>query len=176
MKQPYKIAGAVVVLFGMSIAGIPYLSVKLVPEAQAWRGRGAAFVVGTAVGSARSSSVEANAYAAQNAQQQAAMAQQQAAAAQQQAAIEREKAAAAQQQAAAAQQQAAAAQQQSAAAQHPAAAPAAGKSLPVGTVVPTLPAGCTPKAVGGVAYHVCGNDFYRAAFQGSTLVYVTAEP
>ena len=183
MKQTYKIAGAVVVLFGMSIAGIPYLSVKLVPEAQAWRGRGAAFVVGAAVGSSRSSSAEASAYAAQNAQQQAAMAQQQAAAAQQQAAIEREKAtaaqqqaAAAQQQAAAAQQQAAAAQQQSAAAQHQAAAPAAGKSLPVGTVVPTLPAGCTPKAVGGVAYHVCGNDFYRAAFQGSTLVYVTAEP
>ena len=176
MKQTYKIAGAVVVLFGMSIAGIPYLSVKLVPEAQAWRGRGAAFVVGAAVGSARSSSAEASVYAAQNAQQQAAMAQQQAAEAQQQAAIEREKATAAQQQAAAAQQQAAAAQQQSAAAQHQAAAPAAGKSLPVGTVVPTLPAGCTPKAVGGVAYHVCGNDFYRAAFQGSTLVYVTAEP
>ena len=79
---------------------------------------------------------------------------------------------AAQQQAAAAQQQAAAAQQQSGAAQHQAAAPAAGKSLPVGTVVPIFPADCTPKAVGGVAYHVCGNDFYRAAFQGSTLVYV----
>ena len=103
MKQTYKIAGAVVVLFGMSLADIPYLSVKLVPEAQAWRGRGAAFVVGAAVGSARSSSAEASAAAAQ---QQAAAAQQQAAAAQQQAAAAQQQAAAAQQQAAAAQQQA----------------------------------------------------------------------
>ena len=159
MKQTHKIAAAVVVLFGMSIADIPYLSVKLVPDAQAFRGRGAAFVVGAAVGSAGSSSAQAS----------AAASQQQAAAAQQQAAVEKEKAAAAQQQAAAAQQQAAAAQQQ-------AAAPAAGKPLPVGTVVSTLPAGCTPKVVGGVEYRVCGNDFYRAAFQGSTLVYVTAQP
>jgi hypothetical protein len=180
MKQTYKIAGAVIVLFAMSIADIPSLSVTLVPEAQAWRGRGAAFVVGAAVGSARSSSADASAAAAQ---QQAATAQQQAAMAQQEAAIEKEKAmaaqqqaAAAQQQAGAAQQQAGAAQQQAAAAQQQAAAAGAGKSLPVGTVVPSLPAGCTPKTVGGVAYHVCGNDFYRAAFQGSTLVYVTAQP
>ena len=159
MTQTHKIAAAVIVLFGMSIADVPYLSVKLVPEAQAFRGRGAAFVVGASVGSAGSSSAQAS----------AAASQQQAAAAQQQAAIEKEKATAAQQQAAAAQQQAAAAQQQ-------AAAPAAGKPLPVGTVVSTLPAGCTPKVVGGVEYRVCGNDFYRAAFQGSTLVYVTAQP
>jgi hypothetical protein len=194
MEQTYRIAGAVIVLFAISIADIPSLSVTLVPEAQAWRGRGAAFVVGAAIGSAGSSSAEASAAAAH---QQATMAQQQAAAAQQQAAIEKEKATAAQQQAAAAQQQAAAAQQQAAAAQQQAtaaqqqpaaaqqqaaaaqqqaAAAGAGKSLPVGTVVPSLPPGCTPKTVGGVAYHVCGNDFYRAAFQGSTLVYVTAQP
>jgi hypothetical protein len=180
MKQTYKIAGAVSVLFGMSIADISYLSVNLVPEAQAWRGRGAAFVVGAAVGSSRSSSAEASAAAAQ---QQAAMAQQQAATAQQEAAIEKEKAmaaqqqaTAAQQQAAAAQQQAAAAQQQAGAAQQQAGAASAGGPLPVGTVVPTLPAGCTPKTVGGVAYHVCGSNVYRAAFQGSTLVYVTAQP
>ena len=166
MKQAHKIAAAVMVLFGMSIAEIPYLSVTLVPEAQAFRGRGAAFVVGASVGSAGSSSAQAS----------AAASQQQAAAAQQQAAVEKEKATAAQQQAAAAQQQAAAAQQQAAAAQQQAAAPAAGKPLPVGTVVSTLPAGCTAKVVGGVEYRVCGNDFYRAAFQGSTLVYVTAQP
>ena len=41
MKQTYQVAGAVVVPFGMSIAGVPYLSMKLVPEAQASRGRGA---------------------------------------------------------------------------------------------------------------------------------------
>ena len=53
---------------------------------------------------------------------------------------------------------------------------AAGNPLPVGTVVSTLPAGCTPKVVGSVEYRVCGNNFCRAAFQGSTLVYVTAQP
>ena len=52
MKQICKIAGAVSILFLMLIADIPYLSDKLVPEAQALRGRGAAFVVGAAVGSA----------------------------------------------------------------------------------------------------------------------------
>jgi len=180
MKQTSTIAGAVIVLFAMSIAEMPHLSVKLVPEAQAFRGRGAAFVVGASVGSAGSSSAQASAAASQ---QQAAAAQQQAAAAQQQAAIEKEKAAAAQQQttaaqqqAAAAQQQAAAAQQQAAAAQQQAVAAGAGKSLPLGTVVSTLPAGCTPKTVGGVQYHACGDNFYRAAFQGNTLVYVTAQP
>ena len=61
------------VLCVMSIADIPTLSVKLVPEAQAFRGRGAAFAVGAAVGSAHSSS-EASSAAAQ---QQAAVAQQQ---------------------------------------------------------------------------------------------------
>ena len=143
MRQTCKIAGAVV-LFGMSLADTSYLSVTLVPEAQAFRGRGAAFVVGASVGSAGSSSAQASA-------------------------------AASQQQAAAAQQQAAAAQQQAAVAQQQAATPAAGK-LPVGTVVSTLPPGCTTKVVGGVEYRVCGENFYRAAFQGSTLVYVTAQP
>lgn len=145
MSQTHKIAGAVVVLFGMSLADMPYLSVKLVPEAQAFRGRGAAFVVGAAVGSAGSSSSQASA-------------------------------AAAQQQAAAAQQQTTAAQQQTAAAQQQAAAAAAGNPLPLGTVVSALPGGCTKKVVSGVEYHVCGNNFYRAAFQGSALVYVTAQP
>lgn len=77
--------------------------------------------------------------------------------------------AAAQQQAAAAQQQAAAAQQQTAAQQKAAAAPA------VGTVVTALPAGCAPTSVGGVEYYRCGNVYYRAAFQGNNLVYVTVQ-
>jgi len=95
--------------------------------------------------------------------------------------------AAAQQQAAAAQQQAAAAQQQAAAAQHHAAttapapppppAPAAtGQPLPLGTVVSSLPAGCVSTPVGGKDYFYCGGNFYRAAFQGNNLVYVTAKP
>ena len=52
MKTIWKVAGAVIIIFLMSIA--PYLSEKLVPEAQAMRGRGAAFVAGAAVGSAAS--------------------------------------------------------------------------------------------------------------------------
>jgi hypothetical protein len=91
------------------------------------------------------------------------------------------------------QKQAAAAQQQAAAAQHPAAPPpapppaaaaappppppvAAGKPLPLGTVVSSLPAGCTSTPVGGIDYFYCGGNFYRAVFQGNNLVYVTAQP
>ena len=87
-----------------------------------------------------------------------------------------QQAAASQQQAAAAQQQAAAAQKQAAAAAAPPPAAAAGAPLPVGTVVPALPAGCTSTPVGGVEYYYCGGNFYRAVFQGTQLVYVTAKP
>jgi len=84
-------------------------------------------------------------------------------------------------QAAAAQQQAAPAQQQAAPVQQQASAPppvAAGKGepLPLGSVVPSLPGGCTSKPVGGVEYYHCGSDYYRAVFQGNSLVYVTAKP
>jgi len=82
--------------------------------------------------------------------------------------------AAAQKQAAASQQQAAAAKKEAAAAKQKAAV-AAGL-LPLGTVVPTLPAGCAPTAVGGVEYYHCGVNYYRAVFQGNNLVYVTAQP
>jgi len=83
----------------------------------------------------------------------------------------------AQQQTAAAQQQAAAAQQQAAAVAPPPASPAtAGKPLPLGTVVSTLPAGCASTPVGGVEYYHCGGNYYRAVFQGNSLVYVTAKP
>ena len=59
----------------------------------------------------------------------------------------------------------------------PAAAPAAdGKPLPLGTVVSSLPAGCTSTPVGGIDYYYCGGNFYRASFQGNNLVYVTAKP
>jgi hypothetical protein len=54
--------------------------------------------------------------------------------------------------------------------------PAAGKQLPLGTVVSALPARCTSTPVGGVDYFYCGGNFYRAAFQGNSLVYVTAQP
>ena len=78
-------------------------------------------------------------------------------------------------QTAAAQQQAAASQQAGAAPPAPAAA-AGGDPLPLGTVVSTLPGGCTSTAVGGVEYYHCGSNYYRTAFQGNNLVYVTAKP
>jgi hypothetical protein len=150
MKPICKIAGAVIIIFLMFIAGIPYLPEKLVPEAQALRGRGAAFVVGAAVGSASSSSAEAEAAAAQ---QQAAAAQQQAAAAEQEAEAAKKEAAAAKQQAA-----------------------PSGVPLPLGTVVSALPAGCVPTPVGEVNYYYCGGNFYQAVYEGSTLKYVTTKP
>jgi hypothetical protein len=84
-------------------------------------------------------------------------------AAAQQQAVAQQQAATAQQQAAVAQQQAAIAQQQAQAAGAPA----------IGTVVQALPAGCGAVAKGGVEYYQCGSVFYRAAFQGNNLVYVT---
>jgi len=57
----------------------------------------------------------------------------------------------------------------------PAAAPAPG-ALPLGRVVTALPAGCAATAIGGVEYYKCGSDYYKAAFQGSQLVYVTVQP
>lgn len=59
-----------------------------------------------------------------------------------------------------------------------AAAPAAtaAGALPLGTVVATLPAGCTQTTSGGVEYYKCGANYYRTAFQGANLVYVTAQP
>jgi len=74
-------------------------------------------------------------------------------------------------------QQAAPAQQQAAPAAPAAPPPAAtGKPLPLGTVVSALPGGCTQTPVGGVEYYYCGGNFYRAVFQGNSLVYVTAKP
>jgi hypothetical protein len=90
-----------------------------------------------------------------------------------------QQAATAKQQSATAQQQAATAQQQAAAAQKPpaTAAAAAPEGTPaVGTIVTTLPAGCTQEAKGGVEYQKCGGVYYRAAFQGNSLVYVVQQP
>jgi hypothetical protein len=132
----------------MLMADVPLLPVHLVPEAEAILGvRRRSVVVGYAAGAATAT-----------------------------AAAQSQTAATAQQQAATAQQQAATAQQQAAIAQQQAAAAVAGKPLPLGTVVATLPAGCTPTPVGGVEYYHCGANFYRAAFQGNQLVYVTAKP
>jgi len=164
MKTILKIAATTIALVLMLIADIPLLPVQLVPEAHAVLGvrRRTAVVVGATVHAADSA--------------QMAQSQQQAAAAQQQAATSQQQAAAAQQQATAAKQEAAAAKQQAAAAPPAPPAAAAGTLLPMGTVVSALPAGCVSTPVGGVEYYYCGGNFYRAVFQGNTLVYVTAQP
>ena len=136
----------------------------LVPEADAVFGvrRRTAVVTAAVVGSADSAKM--------------AQSQQQTAAAQQQAAAANQQAAAAQQQAATANQEAATAKQQAAAAIAPPPPAAAGAPLPMGTVVSALPPGCVSTPVGGVEYYYGGGNFYRAVFQGNTLVYVTAKP
>jgi len=166
MKTIPKIVVVSTALVLMLVADIPLLPVRLVPEAQAifgvWRRTARrCVVIGSAVAVSSATAAAAT---------QTAVAQQQAAAAQKQAA-------AAQQQAAAAQKEAAAAQHQAAAAAPPSpVAAAAGQPLPLGTVVPMLPAGCITTPVGGVEYYYCGGNFYRAVFQGNNLVYVTAQP
>jgi len=56
----------------------------------------------------------------------------------------------------------------------PPAAPAG--SVPLGTIVTSLPAGCANTVVNNVSYSKCGTDYYRATFQGSNLVYVATKP
>ncbi len=144
---------------------LPYPGLQFVPEAHAILGVRRRTAVRTAV-------VVSSA-------DQAKMAQAQTAAAQQQAAASEQQAAAAQKEADMAKQQAAAAPPpQAAAAPPPAAAapPATGAALPLGTVVAALPAGCTSTPVGGVEYFYCSGNFYRAALQGTKLVYITAKP
>ena len=82
----------------------------------------------------------------------------------------------AEQEAAAAKAEAEAAKQQAATAQTAAQPPGSAGTLPVGRVVSTLPEGCSTTIISGVEYYRCGVDYYRAAFHGSQLVYVTAKP
>ena len=56
----------------------------------------------------------------------------------------------------------------------PAATPAG--PLSVGTVVTTLPPGCAPTVLNGVEYQRCGATYYRAAMQGSNLVFIVQQP
>jgi hypothetical protein len=169
MKAMRVFAAATAISLLMAIAGVPNL---LVPEANALRGRGAAFAIGAAAGSSSAASAEAETAAAQQqaaaAQQQAAAAQKQAAAAEQELAAEKAKNAPAQPPAAPAR---AAANTSATAAAATTAAP-----LPLGKVVPSLPAGCVPTPVGGVNYYYCNGNFYKAVYEGSTLKYVTTKP
>jgi len=158
MKRIFKIVVLAPVLVLILIIDVPpklpplSVQIQLVPDAHA--------VLGVRRRTRRRTAVVVGSTTAAAASAQTASAQQQAAAAEQEAAAAKQEAAAAKQQAAAA----------------PAPAPATGKPLPLGTVVAALPAGCTPTPVGGVEYYHCGGNFYRAAFQGNQLVYVTAKP
>jgi hypothetical protein len=133
----------------VSVAGVARRTTRRVVVASA------ATTSAATASAASASAASANA-AAQSAQASAAQAQ------------SASQASAAQAQAAQAQAQAATASAASAqaAAARPAGAPA------VGSVVATLPAGCVPAQKDGVEYQNCGGVYYRAAFQGSNLVYV----
>lgn len=56
----------------------------------------------------------------------------------------------------------------------PSAAPAA-SHVPIGTVVQTLPGGCSAIAVSGVSYSECGGVYYKAVSQGNNLAYIVVE-
>ncbi len=150
----------------------------MVPEAEAILGvrRRTAVVTAAVVSSADSAKVAGAQQQAAAANQQAAASQQQVTAANQQTAAAQQQTAIANQQTALANQQAAAAKQQAAAATPAPSPAAAGSPLPMGTVVSALPPGCVSTPVGGLEYYYGGGNFYRAVFQGNSLVYVTAKP
>jgi hypothetical protein len=47
---------------------------------------------------------------------------------------------------------------------------------PVGSIVTTLPPGCTQARLNDVDYQRCGNTYYRPSMMGSNLVFVVAQP
>ena len=159
MNTKIKIALLAICTLLMLFMDLPFL--RLVSDAEAVAGvrrrtaRRTAVVVGSSVHAADSA--------------QAAQAQQQQAQQQQ---AQQQQAAASQQQAADAQAQGAAEKDADAYKQEAdAAAP-----LAIGTVVTALPSDCTTMSSGGQQYYHCGKNYFRAAFQGSQLVYVTATP
>ena len=65
---------------------------------------------------------------------------------------------------------------QAAAAQAAASAQTAAAALPIGTIVPNLPPGCTSTVIGGINYFNCAGVYYRAGFQGNNIVYIVSAP
>lgn len=50
-------------------------------------------------------------------------------------------------------------------------------SLPVGSTVPSLPAGCSSTTVNNTSYFTCDGNWYKPAMQGGNVVYsVVAAP
>jgi predicted lipid-binding transport protein (Tim44 family) len=156
-KQLILRSSGVALLAGLSLGSPSFL----VREAEAVIGAPATpFSI---AGVARRTAVRTTAAAASASQQQAS-------AAQQQAAVAKQEAAAAQQQAAAAKRETEAAKQELAAQK------AAAAALPVGTVVSTLPAGCTTAKIAGVDYFNCSGTYYKAAFKSNNVVYIVSQP
>ena len=52
----------------------------------------------------------------------------------------------------------------------------AAAALPIGTTVPYLPPGCNSMVINGVNYFNCGGVYYRAGFQGNSVVYIVSVP
>ena len=57
-----------------------------------------------------------------------------------------------------------------------AAAQQAAAAVPIGTMVPSLPPGCTSTVIGGINYFNCAGVYYRAGFQGNNIVYIVSAP
>ena len=57
-----------------------------------------------------------------------------------------------------------------------AARPGSCLALPIGTVVPDLPPGCSSIVISGVNYFNCAGVYYRAGFQGNNIVYIVSAP
>ena len=55
-------------------------------------------------------------------------------------------------------------------------APAPGAAVPIGTIVPSLPSGCSSIVIGGVNYFNCAGVYYRPGFQGNNVVYIVSAP
>jgi hypothetical protein len=47
----------------------------------------------------------------------------------------------------------------------------AGPTVPIGTIVYTLPNGCMSTVTNGTFYNQCGSTYYRNVYQAGTLVY-----
>lgn len=53
---------------------------------------------------------------------------------------------------------------------------APGTPPPVGTMVTSLPPGCSATKLNGVDYQRCGSTYYEAKMMGNNLVFVVAQP
>ncbi|POF32631.1 DUF6515 family protein [Roseibium marinum] len=61
---------------------------------------------------------------------------------------------------------------------HPVATAAAitAAAVAVGTIVASLPSGCSQVVVNGIVYQQCGNAWYAPQYQGTTVNYIVVNP